>query len=105
MSGCAVSLALDHRTSKFEQEVLSFASQFSSQHSFNASRSQDLQAQRIMRSIRECEDALKGRVASQEIEIDYLVQRTQNQLTAASPLKLVRTLLSAVPFHTCHRPR
>jgi hypothetical protein len=104
MSGCAVSLALDHRTSKFEQEVLSFASQFSSQHSFDTSGFQDLQVQRIMRPIRECEDTLKGRVASQDIEIDYLVQRTQNQLTAASPLKLLRTLLSAVSFYTCHRP-
>lgn len=83
MSGVASQLAETKRTTKVLHEVIGFISQYSTQNA-NDYAGTDLILQKSEVAMKECLAILKSRLAMQEIQIDFLLHRSQIQLTAVS---------------------
>jgi hypothetical protein len=78
MTGCASQLAMVKRSARFLHEILSFAAEHSEM------LEDDPRSRKLSQASDKCQKALQRRLTMQEIYAEYLLQRTQNQLTAVS---------------------
>lgn len=84
MSGCAAFLAGVRRLTRVIDEFLRCHTSFLEHQHTYTNNSTDSKVQLVNASMRECKKTLKRRLAMQEVQLDFLLQRTQIQLTAVS---------------------